>query len=223
MTRAWGGSGTIAHMVEIALTAFATLFVVIDPFGNLPIFVALTSGESAAHKRRMAIKGVGIAAIVFAFFALIGARLLDLLGIGIPAFRTAGGLMLLVIAFEMVFEKRNPRRSRTADKIAAESGPRDISVFPIAIPLVSGPGAITSLVLLLSRYAGVPSAQAVVLVMLGAVLVVSCLLFLLADPIEHALGDTVIDVITRLLGILLAALAVQFVFDGIYGGLLNRP
>ena len=209
-------------MLETALTAFATLFVVIDPFGNLPIFVALTSGESPAHKRHMAIKGVGIAACVFAFFALIGGRLLGMLGIGLPAFRTAGGLMLLVIAFEMVFEKRNPRRSRTADRIAAESGPRDVSVFPIAIPLVSGPGAITSLVLLLSRYAGSTGEQTIVLLMLGAVLVVSCTLFLLADRIERVLGDTVIDVITRLLGILLAALAVQFVFDGLYHGLLNR-
>lgn len=210
-------------MTEIALTAFATLFVVIDPIGNLPIFVALTSGESAAHKRRMAFKGVAIAAFVFAFFALIGARLLDLLGIGLPAFRTAGGLMLLVIAFEMVFEKRNPRRSKTADKIAAESSPRDISVFPIAVPLVSGPGSITSLILLLSRYAGDTPAQLIVLLMLGVVLLVSCLLFLLATPIERALGETVIDVITRLLGILLAALAVQFVFDGIWEGLLNHP
>ena len=209
-------------MVETALTAFATLFVVIDPFGNLPIFVALTSGESAAHKRRMAVKGVLIAACVFAFFALIGARLLDLLGIGLPAFRTAGGLMLMVIAFEMVFETRNPRRSRTADKIAAESSPRDISVFPIAVPLVSGPGSITSLILLLSRYAGEPASQGIVLVMLAVVLVISCLLFLLAGPIERALGETVIDVITRLLGILLAALAVQFVFDGIWEGLLNH-
>ena len=209
-------------MLEVAVTAFATLFVVIDPLGNLPIFVALTAGESAAHKRHMAIKGVGIAALVFVFFALVGGRLLDLLGIGLPAFRTAGGLMLLVIAFEMVFEKRNPRRSRTADRMAAESGPRDISVFPIAIPLVSGPGAITSLVLLLGRYAGDATSQTIVLLMLGAVLLVSAVLFLLADGIERALGDTLIDVITRLLGILLAALAVQFLFDGIHGGLLNR-
>ena len=209
-------------MIELALTAFATLFVVIDPLGNLPIFVALTSGEAPSHKRRMAFKGVAIAAAVFAFFAVVGARLLDLLGIGIPAFRAAGGLMLLMIAIEMVFEKRNERRSETADKIASEAGPRDISVFPIAIPLVSGPGAITSLVLLLSRYQGDAPAQGIVLAMLGVVLLVSFLLFLLAGPIERVLGETVIAVISRLLGILLAALAVQFIFDGLWEGLLHR-
>ena len=209
-------------MTEVALTAFATLFVVIDPLGNLPIFVALTRGEAARHKRRMAFKGVAIAAAVFAFFALVGARLLDLLGIGIPAFRAAGGLMLLMIAIEMVFERRNERRSETADKIVSEAGPRDISVFPIAIPLVSGPGAITSLVLLLSRYQADARAQGIVLAMLGVVLLVSFLLFLLAGPIERLLGETVISVISRLLGILLAALAVQFIFDGLWEGLLSR-
>jgi len=209
-------------MTEIALTAFATLFVVIDPLGNLPIFVALTRGEDAPHRRHMAFKGVAVAGGVFAFFAVVGARLLELLGIGMPAFRTAGGLMLLIIAIEMVFEKRNERRSETADRIAAEARPRDISVFPIAIPLISGPGAITSLVLLLSGLRGDAAAQGVVLAMLGGVLLVSLLLFLLAGPIERLLGETGIAVISRLLGILLAALAVQFVFDGLWEGLLHR-
>ena len=209
-------------MMELALTAFATLFVVIDPLGNLPIFVALTSGEPAAHKRRMALKGVLIAVCVFLFFALVGQRLLELLGIGIPAFRTAGGLMLLVIAFDMVFERRNPRRSETADKIAAETGPNDISVFPIAIPLVSGPGAITSLILLLSHTSGSLGDQGVVMAVLCVVLFIQFSLFLLAGPIEKILGETVIAVFSRLLGILLAALAVQYVFDGLYEGLLNR-
>ena len=209
-------------MTEVALTSFATLFVVIDPLGNLPIFLALTKGESAAHRRLMAFKGVAIAAAVFAFFAVVGERLLELLGIGIPAFRTAGGLMLLIIALEMVFERRNERRSETADKMVAEARPHDISVFPIAIPLISGPGAITSLVLVLSHHQGDGRAQGIVVAMLGAVLLVSCLLFLLAGPIERVLGETAISVISRLLGILLAALAVQFVFDGLWEGLLSR-
>jgi multiple antibiotic resistance protein len=209
-------------MAEIALTAFATLFVVIDPLGNLPIFVGLTSGADAAHKRRMALKGIVVACAVFALFAVVGGRLLDLLGIGLPAFRTAGGIMLMWIAFEMVFEKRNPRRTATADRIASGGGPSDISVFPIAIPLVSGPGAITSLILLQTRHAGDPSAQAMTLSMLAAVVAIQCGLFLLADRIERVLGDTVIDVFTRLLGILLASLSVQFVFDGIWAGLLSR-
>ncbi len=209
-------------MTEVALTAFAALFVVIDPLGNLPIFVALTAGEADAHKRTMALKGVAIAAVVFAFFALVGATLLELLGIGIPAFRTAGGLMLMVIAFDMVFERRNPRRKGTADRIVAEERPGDISVFPLAIPLVSGPGAITSLLLLLSGFSGDLESQGIVLVMLGIVLAIQFLLFLLGGPIERLLGETVIAVFSRLLGILLAALAVQYVFDGLYHGLLNR-
>lgn len=210
-------------MTEVAATAFATLFVVIDPLGNLPIFVALTSGQSPAYRRLMALKGVVIAAGVLLFFALVGDRLLDWLGIGLPAFRTAGGLMLLVIAFEMVFERRNPRRKGTADRIASEGGPRDISVFPLAIPLVSGPGAITSLLLLLSGYAGNVPSQTTVLIVLAVVLAVQLLLFLLGGGIERLLGETVIAVFSRLLGILLAALAVQYVFDGLYEGLLYRP
>jgi multiple antibiotic resistance protein len=170
----------------------------------------------------MAVKGVVIASLVFVFFALVGARLLELLGIGIPAFRTAGGLMLMVIAFQMVFERRNPRRRDTAESIVTESGPRDISVFPLAVPLVSGPGAITTLLLLLSGYAGSVPSQLTVLAVLGVVLAIQLLLFLLGGPIEKLLGETVIAVFSRLLGILLAALAVQYVFDGLYQGLLHR-
>ena len=206
-------------MTEYAVHAFATLFVVIDPLGNLPIFVALTRGEDAAHKRRMALRGVAIATGVLLLFALTGARVLEVLGIGLPAFRTAGGLMLLLIALEMVFERRNERRSRTADRIASETGPRDVSVFPIAIPLVSGPGAITSLLLLQGRTEGDLGLQAILLAALLVALGVSLLLFLLADPIERVLGDTLISVISRLLGILLAALASQFLLDGLREGL----
>ena len=124
-------------MAEVAVTAFVTLFVVLDPLGNLPIFMALTRGESAAHRRWMAIKGTVIAGAVLLLFAIVGSQLLGWMGIGLPAFRAAGGLMLMVIAFEMVFEKRNPRRSETAGKIASEAEARDISVFPIAIPLIA--------------------------------------------------------------------------------------
>jgi len=208
-------------MTEVAITAFVTLFVVLDPLGNLPIFVALTRGESNAHRRWMALKGTGIAGLVLVLFALVGARLLGLMGIGLPAFRAAGGLMLMVIAFEMVFERRNPRRSRTADRIASEAQERDISVFPVAIPLIAGPGSITSILLLMGRYQDSPALQGVVMVDMVLVLLVSLLLFLLAGPIERIVGETVIAVSSRLLGILLAALSVQYVFDGLREGLLS--
>jgi multiple antibiotic resistance protein len=208
-------------MAEVAVTAFVTLFVVLDPLGNLPIFMALTRGESAAHRRWMAIKGTLIAGVVLLLFAVVGSQLLGWMGIGLPAFRAAGGLMLMVIAFEMVFEKRNPRRSETAGKIASEAEARDISVFPIAIPLIAGPGSITSILLLVGNHAEQPALQGLVLADMVLVLLVSLLLFLLAAPIERLVGETVIAVISRLLGILLAALSVQYVFDGLKEGLLS--
>jgi len=205
-------------MLEVALTAFTSLFVVIDPLGNLPIFVALTGDLDRAGKRAVALRGVAIAGGVLLLFALAGDALLRLLGIGLPAFRIAGGLMLLLIALEMVFERRLSRKSRTAGEIAAAPTPRDLAVFPIGIPLVAGPGSITSILLLAGR--ATDGAQtAVVLSMLAIVLVVSLMLFLLGEAIERAVGDTTIAIVSRLLGILLAALAVQYVLDGLRASL----
>jgi multiple antibiotic resistance protein len=138
-------------MLDVALHAFTTLFVVIDPLGLVPVLLALTIGVAAAERRRMALKGTLIAAVILLGFALFGEPLLRLLGIGLPAFRTAGGVMLLLIALEMVFERRTDRRSRSADELKSVGGPDDISVFPLAIPLLSGPGAITSIMLLMAR------------------------------------------------------------------------
>jgi len=205
-------------MLEVALTAFTSLFVVIDPLGNLPIFVALTGDLDRAGKRAVALRGVAIAGGVLLLFALAGDALLRLLGIGLPAFRIAGGLMLLLIALEMVFERRLTRKSRTAGEIAAAPTPRDLAVFPIGIPLVAGPGSITSILLLAGR--ATDGAQtAVVLSMLAIVLLVSLTLFLLGEGIERAVGDTTIAIVSRLLGILLAALAVQYVLDGLRASL----
>jgi len=205
-------------MLEVALTAFTSLFVVIDPLGNLPIFVALTGDLDRAGKRAVALRGVAIAGGVLLLFALAGDALLRLLGIGLPAFRIAGGLMLLLIALEMVFERRLSRKSRTAGEIAAAPTPRDLAVFPIGIPLVAGPGSITSILLLAGR--ATDGAQtAVVLSMLAIVLLVSLTLFLLGEGIERAVGDTTIAIVSRLLGILLAALAVQYVLDGLRASL----
>ena len=202
-------------MLDIALQAFTTLFVVIDPLGLVPVLLALTAGVGAAERRRMALRGILIAAAILLGFALLGDRLLRLLGIGLPAFRTAGGAMLLLIALEMVFVRRADRRSRSAGELRDVGGHDDISVFPLAIPLLSGPGAITSIMLLMARHEGDLAAQAVVIGVLLVVMALCVAIFLLVERIERLLGPTLAHVISRLLGILLAALAVQYVFDGL--------
>lgn len=205
-------------MLDVVLNAFATLFVVIDPLGLLPLFLALTAGYGAADRRRIALRGTAIAAIILFAFALIGGEFLELLGITLPAFRVAGGLMLLWIAFEMVFERRTERRTRAAEGMARQEPAEDVSVFPLAIPLLSGPGAITSVMLLMGRHEGQLLYQAAVLLVLALVLGSCVLIFLLAEPAERLLGPTTTNVISRLLGILLAALAVQYVLDGLARG-----
>jgi MarC family membrane protein len=202
-------------MLDVVLHAFTTLFVVIDPLGLVPVLLALTAGMAAADRRRMALKGALIAGVILLGFGLVGERLLGLLGIGLAAFRTAGGVMLLLIALEMVFERRTDRRSRSADELRQVGGQDDIAVFPLAIPLLSGPGAIASIMLLMARYDGQPAAQAIVLAALLAVMALCVLILLLLEPLERLLGPTLTHVVSRLLGILLAALAVQYVLDGL--------
>lgn len=202
-------------MLDVALHAFTTLFVVIDPLGLLPVLIGLTVGVAAAERRRMALKGTLIAGLILLVFALAGEVLLGLLGIGLPAFRVAGGGMLLVIALEMVFERRTDRRTRSAQEMKDVGGPDDISVFPLAIPLLSGPGAIASVMLLMARYEGDLAAQATVIGALLLVLAICVVTFLFVEPIERLLGATLTHVVSRLLGILLAALAVQYVLDGL--------
>jgi multiple antibiotic resistance protein len=202
-------------MLDIVLQAFTTLFVVIDPPGLVPVLLALTPGVKAAERRRMALKGTAIATLILLGFALVGERLLGVLGISLPALRTAGGLMLLLIALEMVFERRTERRSRSADELRAVGGADDISVFPLAIPLLAGPGAITSVILLMARHDGDLVAQGAVIAVLLAVMA-SCIgFFALIEPLARLLGATMTHVISRLLGILLGALAIQYVFDGL--------
>ncbi len=202
-------------MLDVVLQSFTTLFVVIDPLGLVPVLLALTPGVRAPERRRMALKGTLIAAVILLGFALAGEPVLALLGIGLPAFRTAGGVMLLLIALEMVFERRTERRSRSADELRTVGGPDDISVFPLAIPLLAGPGAITSVMLLMARHQGEVLAQATVIAVLMAVMGLCVVIFLLVEPLARLLGPTLTHVVSRLLGILLAALAVQYVFDGL--------
>lgn len=196
------------------LTAFTALFVVIDPIGLTPLFVALTPGMSPAQRRAVAIRACATALGILALFALFGEALLGFLGISMPAFRIAGGILLFVTALDMLFERRQKRRRGTADAEEADTDHEDPSIFPLAIPLIAGPGAIATMILLAERAEG-PAGMAAVFGVLVVIVALAFLLFLSAGLMERVLGETGINVVTRLLGMLLAALSVQFVIDGV--------
>ncbi len=201
-------------LLELFLSAFVTLFVVIDPPGCAPIYASLTTGASDAQRRGMAIRATIIAGLILLFFALFGEALLAALHIDLDSFRIAGGIMLFVIAIDMVFEKRTERREKRAEEIRATPEVEDVSVFPMAMPMLAGPGSIASVMLLVAQNDGVERAG-VVFAALGAVLALTLLALLAAGPIMRVLGAKTEAVITRLLGVLLAALAAQFVIDGL--------
>lgn len=207
-------------IMEVAITAFVTLFVIIDPIGLVPIFIALTKDTDKAHQRRMALKGTLIGGIILLFFALLGDRFLELLGVGMPAFRIAGGIMLFLLALEMVFDKRVQRREGNAEEIKKDPQFEDISVFPLSVPLISGPGAIAS-IMLMGAHKSDWMLQSVVLAVLGTVLIICIILFMLAGPLSKVLGHTFAQVLSRVLGVILGALAIQFILDGIRQGLLS--
>lgn len=194
------------------ISTFVTLFVVIDPIGLTPVFIAVTPGMTAQQRLTIAIRASLIAGGLLFLFALLGEQVLEFIGISMHAFRIAGGILLFLTALDMLFERRSKRRE---DKAHVEDLP-DPSVFPIAIPLIAGPGAIASMILLTGE-ADSTLGMISVLGMMVAVLILVFLFFLSATAIEKALGKTGIVVVTRLLGMLLAALSVQFVLDGIEG------
>jgi multiple antibiotic resistance protein len=203
-------------VTELFISAFITLFVVIDPPGCAPIYAGLTKGASREQARSMALRATFIATIILLIFALFGQQLLGALHIELDSFRIAGGLMLFFIAFEMVFEKRTQRREERAEKIAASPEIEDVSVFPMAMPMLAGPGAIAAVMLLMNEAEGWPE-MVEVLAALAAVLVITAAALVAAGPLIRLLGDKVEAVITRLLGVLLAALAAQYVIDGLKG------
>lgn len=202
-------------MLELFLSAFATLFVIIDPPGCAPIFASLTKTAAPAHRRAMAVRSVLIAAAILVFFALFGEDLLRALGVSLEAFRIAGGIMLFLIASDMVFERRTERRENRAEEVSAQpDAADDISVFPMGIPMIAGPGSIASVMLLVAEAEGIEQSL-VVFGALAAVLVLTLAALLAAGPLMRLLGYRMEAMITRLLGVILAALAVQFVIDGI--------
>ena len=208
-------------LFDIAGAAFATLFVVVDPIGLAPIFVALTAGAAPAERRRIAFGSVLIGGAILSVFGLFGEAAIAAIGVGLPAFRISGGVMLFLIALEMLFEKRTARRSRSAqvdpNHPETPDAPRletDPTVFPLATPLLAGPGAMASMVLLTSS-AETTAQEIAVYICLALVLCVCLAFFLAASLIERALGPTGVNLVTRLFGVLLGALAVQFVLDGL--------
>lgn len=196
------------------VSAFAALFVVIDPIGLAPLFIALTQGMPAAARRAVGLRACVIAFLLLLLFAFFGEAVLGFIGISMPAFRIAGGVLLFLTALDMLFERRQSRRKGNAEAHEEDLDHPDPSVFPLAIPLLAGPGAIATIILLVGRAEG-PGDVAALTGILAAILVIVFLLFLAAGMIERALGRTGINVVTRLLGMLLAALSVQFILDGL--------
>ncbi|MDF1799277.1 MAG: MarC family protein [Planctomycetota bacterium] len=207
-------------LISTFTATFVTFFVLMDALGVAPVFVALTAQGDAAYRRRMAVKSVLVAAIITYGFAFFGAWLLGAMHISIDAFRAAGGVLLFLIAIEMVFEKSTQRReSKVNDALEHNTEaqqPEDISVFPMAIPMIAGPGTIASSMLYMSNSATWTD-KGVVILALGLNLLICMLTCLAAGPVVRAMGASVSGAVTRILGVILAALSVQLVIDGIKG------
>lgn len=196
------------------INAFTTLLVTVDPPGLAPLFLGLTVGMNRSERRQVAVRGSLIAFAVLAVFALFGASILGALGISMGAFRIAGGLLLFAISFEMIFEKRNERKEKTSDAAITKDHIHNLAVFPLAIPLIAGPGAISATVLIAGTMDGVAGKiQLIAVIAVCLALVFAALI--LAERLNRFLGVTGRALLTRLLGVLLSALSVQFVVDGV--------
>ncbi len=210
--------------LAVFIPAFVTLFVVIDPPGCAPIFASLTPGTSPQHRRQMAVRATVVATLILLAFAFGGKPFLQALGISLDAFRIAGGVLLFLIAADMVFEKRTERRENRAQEVNREAEAQhidpehtDVSVFPMAMPMIAGPGSIASLMLLMSQQTGNNIGRLAVISALGVILLMTLLALLAAGPLMKLMGKTIAAVITRLLGVILAALAAQIIVDGLKG------
>ncbi|WP_204602275.1 MarC family protein [Paremcibacter congregatus] len=233
-------------MYELFIATFVTFFVVIDPLGIAPIFAVMTDGASTSFKRRMVFKSTLTGAIILLLFAFLGSGFLSALGISMMAFKTAGGVLLFMIALEMVFEKRTERREKTSEAVlheheleheqeeavrvqqastkggqkavvpvSDEEDFEDISVFPMAIPFIAGPGSIATIMLMMTHHEGSRTEQGVIIGALLITILVTIIMLLMASKIIDLMGQTVANAITRILGVILAAMAIQYIFDGI--------
>lgn len=202
-------------MLETATVALATFFATIGPLDVAAVFAALTAGQSRQRRRQMAIRGTVIATVVLLLFAFTGRAVLELLGISQAALRTGGGILLLLIGIDMVFARSSGSTGTTDEEEAEAMGKQDISVFPIATPLIAGPGAMGAVILLMADTEGDLALQAVVVACLLVILAMTLAFMFLSAQVDRLFGKTGMHVITRIMGVLLAALAVQFIFDGI--------
>jgi multiple antibiotic resistance protein len=205
--------------LEILLNAFTTLLVTLDPPGLAPIFLGLTRGMTRAQRKQVALRGSVIAFCILSLFAVFGASILGALGISIGAFRIAGGLMLFAIAFEMIFEKRQDRKEKTSEDAITRDHMQNIAAFPLALPLIAGPGAISATILLAGALPG-PVERLGLLSVIAMSIGVVLIAMIIADRLDRFLGVTGRAILTRLLGVILAALSVQFVLDGIKASFL---
>lgn len=201
-------------MVEFAITAFVTLFVIVDPVGNVPIFVALTPQATANERLRIALRANVVAALLLIVFGIAGHWILQGLGISLPAFRIGGGILLLLLAVEMVFARQSGLRATTSGEEEEAEHRLDVAIFPLAVPLIAGPGAMASVLLMMGNAAGSLLHQAALVGVLAAVFVANFVTLVLGTRILARIGVTGVNVLTRLLGVVLTALAVQFIIDG---------
>ena len=202
-------------MFESAIVAFTTFFATIGPLDVAIVFAALTADEPIQHRRAMAIRGVLTATVILIVFVLAGKALLNVLGISLAAMRTAGGILLLLIGIEMVFARSSGAVTTTEEESEEAELKKDISIFPLATPLIAGPGAMGAAILLSTSEKGSVAGIIIVIACLLAVLAITLIALLIAGKIQHYLGVIGMQVVTRVMGILLAALAIQFMFDGI--------
>lgn len=201
--------------METLVSVLVVFFVVVDPVGLVPVFLGLTQGFDARRKRLIALRGTALSLTILVFFAYLGRPVLTALGIGMPAFRIAGGALLFWIAFEMLFQRRSDRKEKAADEARTDEEAHDLAVFPLAIPLIAGPGSIASVMLLMDQYGQGWKGQATVLGAAALVIAGAALLLMFADVVRRLLGRTMILTLSRILGIVLAALAAQTILSGI--------
>ena len=199
--------------IPALIAAFTTLFVIVDPPGLSPVYLALTQGQTPAQRRAIAARAVVIAGCLMLAFLFLGEALLGFVGVSMPAFRIAGGVLLFLTALEMLFQRRQARREDNANDTQSQPSD-DPSVFPLALPLICGPGAIATIILLAGRAETMLDMAAIAGICV-AVLLCVFIAFLLATPLERMLGKIGLNIVTRILGMLLAALSVQFILDGI--------
>jgi multiple antibiotic resistance protein len=195
------------------------LFVIVDPIGTATIFAGLTKGEAAEKRRRLALRGTALASLMIAFFAFGGEFLLTALGISLPAFQFAGGVLLFLLAIDMVFARNSGFRATTTDEAEEAKSSQDISVFPLAIPLIAGPGALTSIVLLMQQAGQDFTRSMLVLLALFVVMLATLLALWSAALLIRILGVTGTNVISRVLGVILSAFAAELVLKGMRSGL----